>query len=70
LDLNAGSGGNIYIKTANEYNQNFIDTGARIEAVGGFGKNKGYGGAGGRIVFDGSFRSGFTNTFVHGGLSG
>ena len=69
-DLNGGSGGYIYIKTSNEYNQNYVDKDSKISAAGGFGKNKGFGGAGGVVVFDGSMRSGFLNTLIHGGLSG
>jgi hypothetical protein len=38
--------------------------------VGGFGKNKGFGGAGGVIIFAGYFKEGMVNAHVYGGLSG
>ena len=50
-NLYGGSGGYIYINTKQKYGKNSFDTEARIEAIGGYGKNKGAGGAGGVIVF-------------------
>ena len=43
---------------------------AAVEAVGGYGKNKGFGGSGGIIYFDGTFKEGLRTTLVHGGLGG
>ena len=44
-DLNGGTGGYIYIKTSEKYQKNKDE--GQIQAVGGFGKNQGLGGAGG-----------------------
>lgn len=62
-DLNGGSGGYVYINTQQRYGKNSFSTNntsvdpngvmehASIEVMGGYGKNKGVGGAGGVIVF-------------------
>lgn len=51
-DLTGGSGGYININIENKYvKQNHIDYLAKIQALGGYGKNKGVGGAGGIITF-------------------
>eukprot|EP00347_Sterkiella_histriomuscorum_P018113 403346737 len=47
-----GSGGYIYIKTSQNITKNSIESGARIVANGGHGKNGGNGGAGGQIIFE------------------
>eukprot|EP00347_Sterkiella_histriomuscorum_P024011 403332615 len=47
-----GSGGYIYIKTTQNITKNSIESGARIVANGGHGKNGGNGGAGGQIIFE------------------
>jgi hypothetical protein len=67
-NLNGGSGGYIYINTRSKNQRNFISGMASINAIGGYGKNKGYGGAGGIVVFDGTMVSLQVNT--HGGLGG
>ena len=56
-DANGGSGGYIYINTQNDYHKNnVIEAGAIISAHGGYGKNKGFGGSGGVVVFGKQFR--------------
>ena len=50
-NLNGGSGGYVYVNTQQMYGKNIFDQYARIEVIGGYGKNKGMGGAGGVIVF-------------------
>jgi hypothetical protein len=50
-----GSGGYVYIKTGNSYNQNAIGERFRVEAKGGNGANGSFGGSGGVIIFDGGF---------------
>lgn len=67
--MNGGSGGYIYINTTNKRNDNYISNDARIEARGGFGKNKGLGGSGGVIVGGKNFRHIF-NSIADGGLGG
>ena len=57
-NLNGGSGGHIYINTAEKTDKNEVSWFAQIEANGGFGKNRGFGGAGGIIYYDGGFESG------------
>jgi hypothetical protein len=71
-DLNGGSGGYIFIKTANKDKPNVIDTKATVSAQGGFGKNKGLGGAGGVVVLDtGLDPQSFDSVFkVNGGTGG
>lgn len=54
-DLNGGSGGYIFVSTSNIWNKNTIESFANFSAIGGFGKNKGVGGAGGAIVLSGNF---------------
>ena len=52
-DVNGGSGGYIYVKAYNKITkENVLDPFSRFEAIGGYGKNKGYGGAGGVIILD------------------
>ena len=53
-DLNGGSGGYIYINTRTKNARNWISGLASINAIGGFGKNKGYGGSGGVVVMAGT----------------
>ena len=43
---------------------------AGVEVIGGYGKNNGFGGSGGIVYFDGTFRLGLRTTFVYGGLGG
>lgn len=71
-NLNGGSGGYVYINTQQRYGKNYIHQYARIEVIGGYGKNKGVGGAGGVIVFgDGvEYQLGMLHTYTHGGRSG
>jgi len=72
-DLNGGSGGYVYINTTNIFGENYLSTGATISARGGHGKNKGYGGSGGVIVFGKNFKLGtfnVTNVRADGGLAG
>ena len=54
-DFAGGSGGYIYINTANLVNNNTISVDSSISAQGGFGQGKAYGGSGGVIVLDGNF---------------
>mmetsp|Transcript_41110 Transcript_41110/g.62471 ORF Transcript_41110/g.62471 Transcript_41110/m.62471 type:complete len:179 (+) Transcript_41110:424-960(+) len=70
-NLNGGSGGYIYIKTTNQFGNNTFDD-STIQALGGFGKNRGYGGSGGVIVLDGDFnREDVLKNFdVYGGKAG
>lgn len=79
-DLNGGSGGYVYINTQQKYGKNaFTSTDAAgtteyasIEVTGGYGKNKGMGGAGGVIVFGDGVENqlGIFHTYTHGGRSG
>ena len=48
--------------------RNYISGLASIEAVGGYGVNKGYGGAGGIIVMDGTMIS--LSVEINGGRAG
>jgi len=48
--VNGGSGGYIYLRTANKYKGNALTGTVSVE--GGYGTNGGYGGSGGRIVLD------------------
>jgi hypothetical protein len=69
--LNGGSGGYVYINTLNEYTKsNVISSGAIISATGGYGKNRGFGGAGGVVVFGKHFRGSTFGVKVHGGGTG
>ena len=68
--MHGGSGGYIYINTYETNKKNEIDPLSQIQAIGGFGKNQGHGGAGGVIVYDGSFDYGIGNSHVHGGKGG
>jgi len=69
--LNGGSGGYIYINTKNENSKNnIISPAAIISATGGHGKNKGFGGAGGVVVFGIQFRGSTISVKVHGGITG
>lgn len=68
--MHGGSGGYIYINTREESGRNRLDRKASIEAMGGYGKNQGLGGAGGVLFFDGSVRLGYRNAKVNGGLGG
>jgi len=86
-NLNGGSGGYIYINTQQKYGKNNFTSYdkdgkaqyASIEVTGGYGKNKGVGGAGGVIVFGdgvdlrvnaGEYGLGIFHTYTHGGRSG
>ena len=69
-DLNGGSGGSIYLKTSEVYDTNNVSWWSEIEAMGGNGKNKGFGGAGGTIYYDGTFDSGIFMAEISGGLGG
>ena len=70
-DLNGGTGGYIYINTENQYTKNnVISSGAIVSAIGGYGKNKGFGGAGGVVVFGKHFRGSTFDVLVHGGGTG
>lgn len=68
--MNGGSGGYIYINTSEKNGLNKIYWKASVEVIGGYGKNKGFGGAGGTVYFDGSFKQGPRTTYIHGGLGG
>jgi len=68
-DLHGGSGGYIYINTSNEVTSNYVSPGAQIQARGGFGKNRGFGGAGGSVVGGLEFAYIF-NVDTEGGLAG
>jgi hypothetical protein len=70
--LFGGSGGYIYINTKEKYGQNRADWSSTISAVGGSGKNKGFGGAGGIIVFGNDVKDefGYINTRTFGGSGG
>jgi hypothetical protein len=71
-DLNGGSGGYIYVNTFNIYHENYFDYYASIQAIGGYGKNAGNGGAGGMISFGNNVTSnmGIYHTRTHGGRGG
>ena len=72
VDLFGGSGGYIYINTKEKYNSNDVSWGARIAAIGGFGKGLGTGGSGGVIVFGHDVKNNFAsvNTRTFGGRGG
>lgn len=50
--LQGGSGGYIYVSTANEHRNNTLDDESKISAQGGLGIGEYSGGSGGVIVFD------------------
>ena len=68
--MHGGSGGYIYINTREKTSRNRFDKKASVEAMGGYGKNQGLGGAGGVVFYDGSVRKGYSSTYVNGGLGG
>lgn len=69
--MNGGTGGYIYIETQNDYDvDNHISAESTIEAIGGYGRNDGYGGAGGVVVYGPKFKGGVFTTRVHGGEAG
>ena len=72
VDLYGGSGGYIYINTKEKFANNQAGWSSRIAAIGGFGKNKGAGGAGGVIVFGHDVKDNFAsvNTRTMGGRGG
>ena len=72
VDLNGGSGGYIYINTKEKYGENRADWSSKISVIGGYGKNKGVGGAGGVIVFGHDVTDHFAsiNTRTMGGRGG
>ena len=47
-----------------------MDTASTIQAVGGFGRNNGFGGSGGVIVFGPNVRMGVFNVRAEGGDGG
>lgn len=67
-DLNGGSGGYIYINTKTKRSRNWVSGLASINAIGGYGKNKGYGGAGGIIVMAGTMNT--LRVYTQGGEGG
>ena len=70
-NMNGGTGGYIYIETQNNYDvDNFISADSTIDAIGGYGMNEGYGGAGGVIVYGPKFKGGVFASRVHGGEAG
>lgn len=69
-NLNGGTGGYIWINTINKYGENYVSNGAFISARGGTGKNQGFGGSGGVIVFGKNFRLGLFNVESSGGIGG
>lgn len=69
-NINGGSGGHIYIKTAEVNDRNDVSWYSSIDTMGGFGKNKGHGGSGGVIYYDGTFESGIYMAEIAGGLGG
>ena len=64
--LQGGSGGYVMLKTLELSQKNSIVGGA-VEVKGGYGKNSGYGGSGGVIFYDGSFRLGLKTSVMFGG---
>ena len=72
MDHSGGSGGYIYIRTAQTGGDNDIDPDARITALGGYGKNFGVGGAGGVIVAEvtDDLNLDVSAMDAHGGLAG
>jgi len=67
--LHGGTGGYIYINTSESLARNYVSSGVRIQAKGGYGKNRGYGGAGG-IVVGGSTFTYIFSIDAEGGLAG
>ena len=72
MDHSGGSGGYIYIRTAQAGGDNDIHPDARITALGGYGKNFGVGGAGGVIVAEvtDDLNLDVSAMDAHGGLAG
>ena len=68
-EMVGGSGGYIYVKTMNELQENDLSQGFRIEARGGYGTGKNFGGSGGVIVFDGGFELRPEQVSTAGGLA-
>ena len=67
--LPGGSGGYIYVKTANAHNENSLEAGSRVEARGGYGIGEFTSGSGGVVVFDGGFNVPQDDVHVNGGVS-
>lgn len=67
--LVGGSGGYMYLKTANKYNKNNLGEKFRVEAQGGHGTHSNYGGSGGVIIFDGGFSVRHEQVTAAGGSS-
>ena len=68
--MSGGSGGYIYINARQEISKSKLDYKASVEAIGGYGKNDGLGGAGGVVHYDGEFSLGLSQTHTQGGLGG
>lgn len=70
-NMNGGTGGYMYIDTQNNYDvDNHFSDGSFIEAIGGYGMNSGFGGAGGVIVYGPNFKGDIFHSKVHGGEAG
>ena len=63
-----GSGGYVFIHTNEVGDSNKFDPYARLQCIGGYGKNKGHGGSGGIMFFSGTNAAGLNNTRINGGL--
>ena len=69
LRLQGGSGGYIYVETANKLSKNLINQDAKMTAIGGSGLGHWGGGSGGAIVLDGDFRMNEHKVDASGGIS-
>jgi len=67
-NIMGGTGGYVFIKTSEAGDDNKFDTYAKIECMGGNGKNNGHGGSGGIVFFDGTNSLGLNNIRINGGL--
>ena len=67
--LSGGSGGYIYVKTANANKQNSLSSTATVEAMGGYAIGDYTGGSGGVVIFDGGFFVPVDRVMVNGGVS-
>ena len=68
--LVGGSGGYIYVRTMNHHQaENDLGERFRVEAKGGFGMGRGYGGSGGIVVFEGAFNPNTDQVTTVGGAA-
>ena len=67
--MQGGSGGYIYVSTANVNKQNSLSDNSTVEAMGGYAVGNATSGSGGVVIFDGNFTVPADRVKVNGGVS-